>query len=137
MPWAEPTTKDYPAPTEGEKCSYREKGGEKREKKRMGLMFLLQSQSNCGVLRACVRSSSWPSEWESRGQREVNMPRTMLAFSLSFIQLTRAGDFLTICLAFSSVNVHASYKNKVRQYYNLYPIFSFPGFPKLGFLFVT
>lgn len=59
MPWAEPTTKDYPAPT-GEKCSCREKGGEKREKKRTGFIFLLESQFNCGVLWACVRSSPWP-----------------------------------------------------------------------------
>lgn len=29
------------------------------------------------------------------------------------------GDFFTICLAFSNVNFHGSYKNKVRQHYSL------------------
>ena len=80
MPWAEPTTKDYPAPT-----GVRNAAVERREEKKRGQgSYSYSSPSStvecCGLVSGVAPG---PLGWESRGQREVKVPRTMLAFSLS------------------------------------------------------
>ena len=46
-------------------------------------------------------------------------------------RLTRVGDFLTICLAFSRANFQVSYKRKIRQHYCVCLAFSFCVFFKV------